>query len=108
MIAKIVGSDILENELIQLVDSHYLTISKTTTERVKLSTISRLASLLKHLSPAIRENYADVFHNVTIGGGLNWRLRLAVAKQIGELTTIFSTTTVMNKIVPLYFSFCKD
>lgn len=107
-IAQVTDKNTLEKDLILLIDRYYLTISSTTSEKVKQNTIKILAGVLKELNPDIREKYADVYHTTMNQDMRKWRLRWVISEQIDNLSKLFNASTVVSKILPMYFSFCKD
>ena len=107
-IAQVTDKSTLERDLILLIDRYYLTISTTTSEKVKQNTIKILAGVLKELNPDIREKYADVYHTTMNQDMRKWRLRWVISEQIDNLSKLFNASTVVSKILPMYFSFCKD
>lgn len=107
-IAKICDKITLEKDLILIIDRYYLTINPSTSQTVKQNTIKVLSEVLKELSPEIREKYADVYQT-TLNLEVNkWRLRYVISEQIEALSKIFSSETIFAKIIPMYFSFCRD
>lgn len=107
-IATVVDHQIVEKELIQLIDRKYLTIGPTTSEKVKQATIKVLSGVLKQLNKETREKYADVYQLTMSEDIRKWRFRFVISEQIDALSSLFSPTTIMYKIVPMIFAFCKD
>lgn len=106
-IAQLIPKQDLSN-FIQIIDKYYLTISQTTSEKVKQNTIKVLGGVLQQLSNKDREKYADVYYTAMSSDINKWRFRYVISDQIGDLSTLFSSQTVVSKILPLFFSFCKD
>lgn len=106
-IAQVIPQKDLSN-FIQVIDKYYLTISSTTSEKVKQNTIKVLGGVLKQLNNKDREKYADVYYTAMSSDINKWRFRYVISDQIGVLSTLFSSQTVVSKILPLFFSFCKD
>ena len=108
IVAQVTDKMTLEKELIHLIDKYYLTIGPSTTEKIKQATIKVLAGVLKELNPEIREQFADVYHTTMNQDMRKWRLRFVISEQIENLSKLFTETTVVSKILPMYFSFCQD
>jgi hypothetical protein len=106
-IAKVIPKKDL-GEFIKIIDKNYLTIGPTTSEKVKQNTIKVLAGVLKELNIEEREKYADVYYTAMSSDINKWRFRFVISEQIDELAIIFSPLTVVSKLLPLFFSFCKD
>lgn len=107
-IAKVCDKLTLEKDLIVIIDKYYLTVNPTTSQTVKQNTIKVLSEVLKELSPEIREKYADVYQTTLNLEVHKWRLRYVISEQIDSLSKLFSPETIFTKIIPMYFSFCRD
>lgn len=107
-IAKVCDKLTLEKDLIVIIDRYYLTISPSCSQTVKQNTIKILSEVLKELSLEIREKYADVYQTTLNLEANKWRLRYVIAEQIDTLSKLFKADTVFEKIIPMYFAFCRD
>lgn len=101
-------ADKFSREFLPLLDGQFLTLSTSTSERVKLATLKQLSSVLIKLDASTRDRYADVFYEVMSADIKKWRIRYLVSQQIDQIAMLFTEETVQQKIIPLFFSFCKD
>jgi len=69
-------------------------------KRVKVGVIKNLAKVLKILSPDTRKNYLYVLEELQ-QPKVNWRFRRLIAKQLGDLSEVFSAETVALHILPM-------
>lgn len=97
-----------ENEFLVTLNRHYLTIGNKVSEKVKLASLKQLAKVLDRLDMRRRDYYAGFFYETMSTDVKKWRVRYTVAQQIGEIATLFSSDTFQEKILPMYFSFCRD
>lgn len=93
-------------DLMPLIDKHY--IADSPDEAVRLATLRALPTLLERIAPEKRERYADLFYETMSQDVRKWRTRLLVAGQASLLARLFLPDTLLSKILPLYFSFCRD
>lgn len=107
-IAKVCDKLTIEKDLIVIIDRFYLTVSPTTSQTVKQNTIKILSEVLKELSLDIREKYADVYQTTLNLEANKWRLRYVISEQIDTLSRLFKPETVLEKVIPMYFAFCRD
>lgn len=107
-IAKVCDKLTLEKDLIVIIDKFYLTVGPSTSQSVKQNTIKILGEVLKELREDIREKYADVYQTTLNLEANKWRLRYVISEQIDTLSKLFKPETVFEKIIPMYFAFCRD
>ena len=60
-IVNILGTEIVERELLSLLHRSFLSISTNTSAKVKIKTISNLHKILKYVTPENRKVYADFY-----------------------------------------------
>lgn len=108
VLATLPPGEKFSREFLPLLDGQFLTLSTSTSERVKLATLKQLSSVLIKLDVSTRDRYADVFYEVMSADIKKWRIRYLVSQQIDQIAKLFTEETVQQKIIPLFFSFCKD
>uniref|UniRef100_A0A6B2KZM6 Phosphatase 2A Regulatory Subunit A helical domain-containing protein n=1 Tax=Arcella intermedia TaxID=1963864 RepID=A0A6B2KZM6_9EUKA len=69
-------------------------------DEVKVGVLSVFVKVLRVLSPDVRKNYLTVLEELNKPKG-NWRFRKIIAKQLGDLSELFSIETVALHILPV-------
>lgn len=103
-LATKITAEQVEKDLLILIRDNFL----NDTSKIRIEAIFVLPSIIKELHPITREKYADLFIEMVARNEKNWRLRAETAVQIPVLYKLFSSTTRLTKITPLYFGLMKD
>jgi hypothetical protein len=106
-IATILGTDIVEKELISIVHLKFLTLGLKTSQMVKLKTIEQLSTILKVTSPATRKIFVD-YYIALQDDTKKWRVRASICSQLQDLVALFEPIDIVSFISPMFFVFCKD
>ena len=70
-----------------------------------------MAKLLGALAPSCRESYLPLISDVNsgqFGTANNWRFRALLAKQLTELSGLFSPAATYSVVAPLVFNLMND
>ena len=108
VISEHLPKSIVEKELILIIDKLFLSVSATTTVKVKLSTLKVFSKVLFQLEPKQRERYADVYHSALQSDKLKWRFRLIIVSQMEGLLSLFPLQKVNDFFMPMIIKFCMD
>jgi len=104
-VAKVLGRDLTENDLVSLV-SKYLLGDKVSPP-VRNECIKNLAVLLEVLEMSKRERFASSYYELQ-NDPKKWRIREIIAGQLGILSRLFTEDTTIRIILPIAFNLCKD
>ena len=105
--AEILGQEIVEKELIYLINTSFLTLSKTTSVKVKTATISYLYKILAIIGKEQRKKFADYYLSLQ-DQVKKWRVRYTLSQQMVHILDLFDADDIISYICPLFFYLCQD
>lgn len=101
-VAKILGAEITENELLEPFDLFLKDL-----DQVKVGVVRHFADFLSVLSPEKRQSYVSVLEDIQMSS-VNWRFRKLIAKQLGQIASLFDDETVRMHIIPIVLQLFED
>uniref|UniRef100_A0A7S0EVE1 TOG domain-containing protein n=1 Tax=Hanusia phi TaxID=3032 RepID=A0A7S0EVE1_9CRYP len=101
-IALILGPDLTQESLLPALDTFLQDL-----DEVKVGVLQNLAKFFRVLDPSMREKYVSVLCNIEMET-YNWRFRLLLAQQLGELFTLYQEEIVKNELYPMFMKLCRD
>lgn len=101
-IANVVGTEITERTLTQAFELFLKDL-----DEVKIGIVSHLAEFLRVLSEPMRVKYLQTICQLPHETD-NWRIRKAIARQLGALAQLFSAELVRTNILELVYSLFDD
>lgn len=105
--AQILGQEIVEKELIFLINSSFLSLSKRTSVKVKTATISHLYKILAVIGVEERKKFAD-YYLCLQDQVKKWRVRYTLSEQMIHVLELFDADDIISYICPLFFYLCQD
>ncbi|KAL6051210.1 Serine/threonine-protein phosphatase 4 regulatory subunit 1 [Balamuthia mandrillaris] len=102
-IARIVGTDITERDLLPVFEVFLRDINE-----VKVGVVRHVAEFLQLLSPTSRSKYLPIICEITNEDDSNWRFRRLIAKQLGALSQLYSPELVHEHLAPISLQMCQD
>ena len=106
LIAGILNSETISSQFLPLLCSRFLSLSKATSLKVKVTSVKVLSSILKLISPSDRKKFCD-FYISSLSDCREWRFEFSLAGQLETLLEIFETEEIVSFIVPMFFKLCK-
>eukprot|EP01122_Echinamoeba_exundans_P007798 TRINITY_DN2473_c0_g1_i1.p1 TRINITY_DN2473_c0_g1~~TRINITY_DN2473_c0_g1_i1.p1 ORF type:complete len:587 (-),score=154.87 TRINITY_DN2473_c0_g1_i1:119-1879(-) len=100
-VAKILGTDLTEAALLPVLEAFLKDL-----EEVKVGAITHLAEFFGVLSPAVREEFLHVLDDIQ--KDTSWRFRKLLAKQLGDLSMLYSSDVVSDSVVPIFLALLQD
>ena len=101
-IAKILGSDLTESDLLEFVDKFY----KNSGE-IKMKILGILPDIIRNLSSNKKNQYLENI-KIMIGRDDKWRKRLTYSKIIGKFNNTYSDSIIYKRVFPIAINFCFD
>jgi len=102
-IAKILGTDIVERDLLQAFELFHKDI-----DDIREGVLKHFADFLSVMSPKKREEHLATLWEISSEMDANWRFRLLLASQLIQIMSLYSPDTVYEQIIPLAFQLCDD
>lgn len=100
-VAKILGTSLSEQALLPVLEAFLKDL-----EEVKVGAITHLAEFFAVLSPSVREEFLHVLDDIQKDSA--WRFRKLLAKQLGELSLLYSSDVVSDSVVPIFLALLQD
>ena len=101
-IAKILGPDLTESDLVEFVDKFY----KNSGE-IKMKILGILPDIIRNLSSNKKNQYLENI-KIMIGRDDKWRKRLTYSKIIGKFNNTYSDSIIYKRVFPIAINFCFD
>eukprot|EP00011_Vannellida_sp_DIVA3-517-6-12_P010523 CAMPEP_0114617832 /NCGR_PEP_ID=MMETSP0168-20121206/7397_1 /TAXON_ID=95228 ORGANISM="Vannella sp., Strain DIVA3 517/6/12" /NCGR_SAMPLE_ID=MMETSP0168 /ASSEMBLY_ACC=CAM_ASM_000044 /LENGTH=650 /DNA_ID=CAMNT_0001828973 /DNA_START=214 /DNA_END=2166 /DNA_ORIENTATION=+ len=101
-VAKILGTETTENELLETFELFLKDL-----DQVKVGVVRHFADFLAVLSPEKRQSYVSVLEDIQMSS-VNWRFRKLLAKQLGQVASLFDEETVRMHIIPIVLQLFED
>jgi hypothetical protein len=104
-VAKILGSDIVEEDLLSVFEGFI----QDSDETVSFAVLNHFAQVLACVSPSWRQSYLYLLKEVLERGGpMNWRLRESVASQLKGLAPLLEPKDCESAVVATTLMLMKD
>jgi hypothetical protein len=102
-IAKILGPELTESDLLEFVDKFY----KYSGE-IKMKILSILPDIIRNISSNKKNQYLENIKIMIGNKDDKWRKRLAYSKIIGKFHNTYSDTIIYKRVFPIAINFCFD
>merc|ERR1719208_247294 len=102
-IAKILGTEIVERDLLQAFELFHKDI-----DDIREGVLKHFADFLSVMSEKKRDEHLATLWEISSEMDANWRFRLLLATQIIQIMSLYSPDTVYEQIIPLAFQLCDD
>ena len=102
-IAKILGSDLTESDLLEFVDKFY----KNSGE-IKMKILGVLPDIIRNISSNKKNQYLENIKIMIGNRDDKWRKRLTYSKIIGKFNNTYSDSIIYKRVFPIAINFCFD
>merc|ERR1719208_145624 len=102
-IAKILGTEIVERDLLQAFELFHKDI-----DDIREGVLKHFADFLSVMSEKKRDEHLATLWEISSEMDANWRFRLLLASQLSQIMTLYKADTVSEQIIPLAFQLCDD
>ena len=102
-IAKILGSDLTESDLLEFVDKFY----KNSGE-IKMKILGVLPDIIRNISSNKKNQYLENIKIMIGNKNDKWRKRLNYSKIIGKFNNTYSNSIIYKRVFPIAINFCFD
>ena len=102
-IAKILGSDLTESDLLEFVDKFY----KNSGE-IKMKILGVLPDIIRNISSNKKNKYLENIKIMIGNRDDKWRKRLTYSKIIGKFNNTYSDSIIYKRVFPIAINFCFD
>merc|ERR1719208_366584 len=102
-IAKILGTEIVERDLLQAFELFHKDI-----DDIREGVLKHFADFLSVMSEKKRDEHLATLWEISSEMDANWRFRLLLASQLIQIMTLYKADTVSEQIIPLAFQLCDD
>jgi len=102
-IAKILGTEIVERDLLQAFELFHKDI-----DDIREGVLKHFADFLSVMSEKKRDEHLATLWEISSEMDANWRFRLLLASQLTQIMTLYKADTVSEQIIPLAFQLCDD
>jgi len=102
-IAKILGTEIVERDLLQAFELFHKDI-----DDIREGVLKHFADFLSVMSEKKREEHLATLWEISSEMDANWRFRLLLAEQLIQIMDLYKPDTVSEQIIPLAFQLCDD
>ena len=102
-IAKILGPELTESDLLEFVDKFY----KNSGE-IKMKILSILPDIIRNISSNKKNQYLENIKIMIGNRDDKWRKRLNYSKIIGKYNNTYSDSIIYKRVFPIAINFCFD
>ena len=102
-IAKILGPDLTESDLVEFVDKFY----KNSGE-IKMKILGVLPDIIRNISSNKKNQYLENIKIMIGNRDDKWRKRLTYSKIIGKFNNTYSDSIIYKRVFPIAINFCFD
>ena len=101
-IAKIMGTEMCEQNLLDIFDGFFNDI-----EEVKIGVVTHLSEFIAVLSPSKRNQFLQYVKQIQIEP-TKWRLRKLLANQLPQLANLYDSKVVLESLLPITLLLASD
>ena len=102
-IAKILGSDLTESDLLEFVDKFYKNYGE-----IKMKILGVLPDIIRNISSNKKNQYLENIKIMIGNRDDKWRKRLTYSKIIGKFNNTYSDSIIYKRVFPIAINFCFD